>query len=85
LKGWTIDAAGIIKNNKSPKIVSVEAKLSIDAQTSLSAVPQAEMYQEVSTIFYLAFPINAINSFVIENINRTKNLQIQLQEDIKTG
>ncbi len=85
MEGWTIDVAGIIKNNKSPKIVSVEAKLSIDAQAFLSAVSQADMYQEVSTIFYLAFPINAINSFVIENIKRTKNLQTQLQEDIKTG
>ncbi|MGD0330627.1 MAG: hypothetical protein ABSB40_09325 [Nitrososphaeria archaeon] len=73
MEGCTKDVAGIIENIKSPKIVSIEAKLSIDAREFLSAVSQGEMYQEVSTIVYLAFPIDEINSFIIEIINQTPN------------
>lgn len=63
LKGWKIDVAGIVKRNGTPRIISVEAKNGIGPYTVLQGISQAEMYQKVATIVYLAFPEEKIYHF----------------------
>lgn len=77
LKGWRIDVAGIVKENGTPRIISVEAKNGIGPYTVLQGISQAEMYQKVATIVYLAFPEEKIYHFRKRNEkdwNRITNL-----------
>lgn len=67
LKGWRIDVAGIVKENGTPRIISVEAKNGIGPYTVLQGISQAEMYQKVATIVYLAFPEEKIYHFKKRN------------------
>jgi hypothetical protein len=60
LKGWKIDVAGIFKEDGVSRLISVEAKNSIGPYAVLQALSQAEMYQKVATLVYVAFPEDKI-------------------------
>jgi hypothetical protein len=61
LKGWTIDVVGVKKGENS-EVVAVEAKNSLDSSSVLDALSKAEMYRNVCTRVYVAFPKDDLHS-----------------------
>jgi len=55
LKGWTIDAVAV-KKGKHPEVIAIEAKNNLDSSSVLDALSKAEMYRNVCTRVYVAFP-----------------------------
>jgi len=60
LKNWKIDVVGMVRENSEVGIIAVEVKRTIRPDTFLQAVSQAEMYQKVSKLAYIAFPESEI-------------------------
>jgi hypothetical protein len=55
LKGWTIDAVAV-KKGRHPEVIAIEAKNSLGSSSVLDALSKAEMYRNVCTRVYVAFP-----------------------------
>jgi len=74
LKGWKIDVAGIFKENGVSRLISVEAKNRIGPYAVLQAISQAEMYQKVATLVYIAFPEEKITEMKKRNESDLKQV-----------
>jgi len=73
LKGWTIDVTGMRKREGTAEVIAVEAKNDVDAQSVTQAISQAEMYKNVCTKVYVAFPDKYLN--LKENRDVTREIQ----------
>jgi hypothetical protein len=60
LKGWTIDVVGV-KKAKSPEVVAIEVKRNLGSSSVLDALSKAEMYRNVCTEVYIAFPKGSLH------------------------
>lgn len=55
LKGWTIDVVGV-KKERPREVIAIEAKNNLGSSSVLDALSKAEMYRNVCTRVYVAFP-----------------------------
>ena len=55
LKGWTIDVVGV-KKERPPEVIAIEVKNNLGSSSVLDALSKAEMYRNVCTRVYVAFP-----------------------------
>jgi hypothetical protein len=76
LKGWTIDVVGV-KKQRSPEIVAVEAKNSVNSSAILDAFSKAEMYRKVCNRVYVAFPRIALH--LKENSETSREIRQECQ------
>jgi hypothetical protein len=59
LKGWRIDVVAV-KKEQQPEVIAVEVKSNIGMNSVLDALSKAEMYRNVCTKAYVAFPREAL-------------------------
>lgn len=73
LKGWIIDVIAV-KKGKNLEVIAVEAKNNLGSSSVLDALSKAEMYRNVCTRVYIAFPESDIhfkeNKTIVQEIRQ---------------
>ncbi|MEM1971193.1 MAG: hypothetical protein QXK74_07305 [Candidatus Nitrosocaldaceae archaeon] len=76
LKNWKIDVVGAVKSDSGYDIIAVEVKSVLRPDTFIQAISQAEMYQRISKIAYIAFPEEEILKYKEDYEEDWKKMQV---------